>query len=33
MDEPRIKEVLGDKAVRRMFIVKGKLVNIVVSDK
>jgi leucyl-tRNA synthetase len=31
MDEPRIKEVLGDKAIRRMFIVKGKLVNIVVS--
>ncbi|MCL4475364.1 MAG: leucine--tRNA ligase [Nitrospirae bacterium] len=29
MNEPRIKEILGDKTIRKIFVVKGKLVNIV----
>ena len=33
MNEPRIKEILGDKAIRKIFVVKGKLVNIVTSNE
>ncbi len=29
MDDPRVREFLGDRTIRKMFIVKGKLVNIV----
>lgn len=29
MNEPRIREILGDRAIKKLFVVKGKLVNIV----
>jgi leucyl-tRNA synthetase len=30
LDEPKIRELTGDKPVRKLFVVKGKLVNIVI---
>jgi leucyl-tRNA synthetase len=32
MDDPRIKEIIGDKAIKKVIVVKGKLVNIVIGD-
>jgi len=30
IDEPKIQEIIGKKALKKVFIVKGKLVNIVI---
>jgi len=32
MGEPRIREMLQGRTVRKVFVVKGKLVNIVIGD-
>ncbi len=32
IDDPRIKEIIGDKAIKKVIVVKGKLVNIVIGD-
>jgi leucyl-tRNA synthetase len=32
MDDPRTKEIIGDKAIKKVIVVKGKLVNIVIGD-
>ncbi len=32
LGEPKIKEIIGDKAIKKVFVVKGKLVNIVIGD-
>ncbi len=32
LDEPKIQEIIGKKALKKVFIVKGKLVNIVIGD-
>ncbi len=32
VDDPRTKEIIGDKAVKKVIVVKGKLVNIVIGD-
>jgi leucyl-tRNA synthetase len=32
MDDPRIKEIIGDKTIKKVIVVKGKLVNIVIGD-
>lgn len=32
LDEPKTKDIIGDRAIKKVFVVKGKLVNIVVGD-
>ncbi|MDP3112181.1 MAG: leucine--tRNA ligase, partial [Thermodesulfovibrionales bacterium] len=32
LEEPKIKEATGHKAIKKVFVVKGKLVNIVIGD-